>query len=118
MTGKEIISKAMVLLGYNDGLGNTDSSRFQVVSKNALNFVYADLLGCLGRDDYGDIENLSDKINLPKKVLFDVMPYGVAAFIAESIGDGDKQQYFAAMYNQKRKRVTYEDTVQDVIPVP
>jgi hypothetical protein len=118
MTGKEIISKAMVLLGYNDGLGNIDSSRFQVVSKNSLNLVFADLLGCLGRDDYGDIQDLSKEIDMPKKVLFDVMPYGVAAFIAESIGDGDKQQYFAAMYNQKRKRITYEDSVQDVIPAP
>lgn len=118
MTAQEVIKKAIILLGYNDGLGNTADARFQVVSKNAVNFVLADLIHCLGRDDYGDIKSLSDEISMPKRVLYDVMPYGVAAYIAESIGDGDKQQYFAMMYNSKRKTVVYEDSVQDVIPAP
>ena len=117
MTAQEVIKKAIILLGYNDGLGNTADARFQVVSQNAVNFVLADLVHCLGRDDYGDIK-LSDDILMPKRVLYDVMPYGVAAYIAESIGDGDKQQYFAMMYDSKRKTVVYEDSVQDVIPAP
>lgn len=118
MTAKEMIAKAIVLLGYNDDRGNTSDSRFQIASKNAINFVLADLIHCLGRDDYGDITNLGSEILLPKRVLYDVMPYGVAAFIAESIGDADKQQYFATMYNTKRKTVVYQDSVQDVIPAP
>lgn len=118
MTAKEIISKAILLLGYDDGLGNTSDERFQMSSKNALNFVYNDLVSCLGRDDFKDIKNLLEEIEMPKRVLFDVMPYGVAAFIAESLGDGEKQQYFASLYNFKRKSVTYEDKVQDVIPAP
>ena len=118
MTAQEVIKKAITLLGYNDGLGNTADARFQVVSQNAVNFVLADLIHCLGRDDYGDIKSLSDEISMPKRVLYDVMPYGVAAYIAESIGDGDKQQYFAMMYDSKRKTVVYEDSVQDVIPAP
>ena len=117
MTAQEVIKKAIILLGNNDGLGNTADARFQVVSQNAVNFVLADLVHCLGRDDYGDIK-LSDEISMPKRVLYDVMPYGVAAYIAESIGDGDKQQYFAMMYDSKRKTVVYEDSVQDVIPAP
>ena len=118
MTAKEIIDKAILLLGYNDGLGSTSDERFQIVAKNAVNMCLADLIYCLGRDDYADISSLSDEINMPKRVLYDVMPYGVATFIAESTGDGDKQQYFASMYNHKRKSVTYEDSVRDVIPAP
>lgn len=118
MTAKNIIDKALLLLGYNDGLGNTSDARFQVASKTAVNSVLADLIHCLGRDDYGDIQSLSDEIKMPKRVLYDVMPYGVAASIAESIGDGDKQRHFADMYNLKRKTVVYEDSVQDVIPAP
>ncbi len=118
MTANEIISKAIVLLGYHDGLGNTNDERFQMVSKNALNFVYNDLVNCLGRNDFKDVKSLAEKIDMPDRVLYDVMPYGVASFIAESIGDGEKQQYFASLYNFKRKSVTYEDKVQDVIPAP
>lgn len=118
MNAKDVISKALILLGYADNVGNTSDARFQVVSKNAVNFVLADLIHCLGRDDYGDIKNLSDEINLPKRVLYDVMPYGVASFIAESVGDSEKQQFYANMYNTKRKTVVYSETVKDVIPAP
>lgn len=118
MKVKEVIKKALLLLGYNDGQGNISNSRFQAVSQNAVNFVLADLVNCLGRNDYSDIKSLEDEISMPDRVVYDVMPYGVAAFIAESLGDGEKQQYFAMMYNTKRKSVTYEDCVQDVIPVP
>ena len=118
MTAKEVISKAILLLGYNDSLGSTSNDRFQKISRNALNFVYNDLVVCLGRDNFKDVESLADVITMPDRVLYDVMPYGVAAFIAESLGDGEKQQYFATLYNTKRKSVTYEDSVQDVIPAP
>ena len=29
MTAKNVIDKALLLLGYNDGLGNTSDARFQ-----------------------------------------------------------------------------------------
>ena len=118
MTVKEMVTKALNLLGYNDSTGNSMDSRFQTVGKNAVDFVLADLIHCLGRSDYGDLKTLSDEIKMPERVLYDVMPYGVAAFIAESIGDGEKQQYFSSMYNAKRKTLVYQDSVQDVIPAP
>lgn len=118
MTAKEMISKAIILLGYSDEQGNTSDSRFQVISKNALNFVYSDLFYCLNSEGFKEIKALSEEIPLSERVLYDVMPYGVAAFIAESLGDGEKQQFFAAMYNLKRKSVVKDDAVQDVIPAP
>ena len=118
MTVKEVIAKSMILLGYNDEQNTSTNARFNVTARNAVNFVFADILFCLGRNDYSDIKDLSEELQLPARVVYDVMPYGVAAYIAESIGDGDKQQYFASMYNIKRKTVTYEDSIQDVIPAP
>lgn len=118
MTGKEMINKAILLLGYNDEQGNTSDSRFQVASKNALNFVYSDLFYCLAPEGFEEIKTLSEEIPLPERVLFDVMPYGVAAFIAESLGDGEKQQYFAMMYNRKRAGLTRYEDIEDGIPYP
>lgn len=118
MTAKDIISKALILLGYNDEYGSSSESRFQAASINAVNTVLADLLHCLGRTDYGDISGISVQIDLPNRILYDVFPYGVAAYIAESIGDSDKQQYFATLYNTKRRTVNYSDTVEDIFPTP
>lgn len=118
MTYNQLIAKAIILLGYADEHGNTSDPRFQLIAKNAVNFISADIIHCLGLDTYSDVENLSEEIRLPNRVIYDVMPYGVAAFIAESLGDGEKQQYFASLYNRKRTTVNYESNIQDVIPTP
>ena len=118
MTAKEMIDKALILLGYDSGDGSVGDARFSSASKSAVNFVLNDITHCLGLENYTDISDISTELQLPKRVLYDVFPYGVAAFIAANIGDSDKQQYFAAIYNMKRKTVTYTEQVQDVIPAP
>lgn len=116
MTAGRIISKALTLLGYGDILGSTADSRFQVISKSALNSIYSDLFYRMYDKGFKEVASLSDKILLPERVLNDVLPYGVAAFIAESLGDGDKQTYFINIYNLKRRSVTRQLKVQDTIP--
>lgn len=119
MTAKDIISKAIITLGYNDEQGNTSDSRFQIASKNALNIVYSDLFYCLNSEGFEEIKSLTDEIKLPERILNNVMPYGVAAFIAESIGDGEKQQFFIAIYNKKRMQTTRSDSVDESgVPCP
>nr|DAO88777.1 MAG TPA: hypothetical protein [Caudoviricetes sp.] len=118
MTAKEMISKVIILLGYSDEQGNTSDSRFQVISKNALNFVYSDLFYCLNSEGFKEIKALSEEIPLPERILYDVMPYGVAAFIAESLGDGEKQQYFAVIYNSKKASLTHYDDMETDVPYP
>ena len=117
MTGKEIISKSLMLLGLQDGTGNTSDARFLALSKNALVFVLADIFSRLGQD-FKELKSLDVSIDLPRSVLYDCVPYGVAAFVAEGIGDGDKQQYFSAIYNLKRKSVVPSGDIGDIIPAP
>ena len=118
MTAKDIISKAIVMLGYNDEQGNTSDSRFQIAAKNALKIVYSDLFYCLNSKGFEEIKSLTDEIKLPERVLNNVMPYGVASFIAESIGDGEKQQFFTVIYNRKRTQLTNFEDMEDGIPYP
>lgn len=117
MTGKEIISKALMLLGFQDGDGNTLDARFLALAKNALVFVLADIFSRLGQD-FDNLKSLDVQIDLPLSVLYDCVPYGVAAFVAEGVGDGDKQQYFSAIYNLKRKSVVPSGDIGDIIPAP
>ncbi len=118
MTAKDISDKALVLLGFNDMNGNTADPRFQVTALNAVNSVYADLFYCLYTDNFKELGTLSEEIDLPERVLNDVMPYGVASFIAKNVGDGENQQFFAQMYNTKRRSVSSGSVIEDVIPTP
>ena len=40
------------------------------------------------------LENALETIDLPEKALVDIMPYGVASFMASFQGDSDSQQFF------------------------
>ena len=116
MTAKEIIKKAILMLGYNDIYGNTGDARLQAASLNAINMAYADLFYLTKNNGFVEISDAEQLIDLDEKVLNNVLPYGVAAHLAQSIGDMDNQQYFSYMYNQRRKTVVLANTIQDVIP--
>ncbi len=116
MTGEQMIAKAIFLLGYNDMNGNTNDPRFQATAKNALNFIYSDLFYINRAEGFKEMEGFSDEIDLSERAIFDVMPYGVAAFIAQAIGDGENQRYFSQLYNLKRKVLAEPGTITDAIP--
>ena len=42
------------------------------------------------------------------------MPYGVAMLMAQTVGDGDNQSLYAALYNRKRAGMTKSDRRVDV----
>lgn len=116
MTGSEIIAKALFLLGYNDMNGNTSDARFQPAAKNALHFIYSDLFYVNQREGFKELGGLNEEIALPERALVEVMPYGVAAFIAQAMGDGENQQYFSNLYNLKRKTLAESKHIEDVLP--
>ena len=118
MTAKDMISKAIMLLGYNDDRGNVSNSRFQVTSKNAVNTIYSELFYCLNSEGFNEIVTLSDEINLPERVLYNVMPFGVASLIAEGLGDSDKQAYFGTLYNRRIAQLSHSEEMIDEIPCP
>lgn len=114
MTGGDMISKALLMLGLSDEQGNTTNPRYQTASLSALNTVYADLYYKFNTEGFKEI-SLHENIDLPERVVFDVMPYGVAAHIATAIGDGENQQFYAEIYNQKRK-ICGGSSVSDTLP--
>ncbi len=118
MTAMEMIRKAILLLGYNDDKGNTSDARFQQTAKTALNSVYAEIFYANHNEGFEEIKTLSDLIVLPERVLNNIMPYGVASYIAEALGDADKQAYFGSMYNRKLVQLSHFEDIKDEIPYP
>lgn len=119
MTGNEMINKALVLLGYTDSMGNiSGDQRFRTRALTVLNSIYADLFYLKNSSGFSPLKAVSDSVNLPERELNDVMPYGVAALLAQSENDGDAQQTFVTLYNTKRAALTYSESVNDVIPTP
>lgn len=116
MTAKEIIRKAIMMLGYNDIYGNTGDARLQAASLNAVNMAYADLFYANKNSGFQEISDAEQVIDLDERTLNNILPYGVAAHLAQSIGDSDNQQYFSVIYNQRRKTVVSSDTIQDTLP--
>ena len=119
MTGNEMMKMALTVLGYTDSTGEiSGDQRFRSRALTVLNGVYSDLFYIKHRDGFIPLKNTTDNIVLPERELNDVMPYGVAAFLAQSESDGDQQQTFILLYNSKRAALTQSEAVGDVIPCP
>lgn len=119
MTAADMEKKIINLLGYTDGSGNiAQNTHLRQRALTAINAVYADLFYALGRTDFSLLPSPEHTIDLPERVLNDVMPYGAAAFLAQSENDGDQQQYYIMLYNQKRAALTRSESVEDNMPVP
>lgn len=117
MTGTQILDKAIRLLGYTDGMGIAEmNGRLKSRAVPVINAVYSDLFYLLHDYGFSGVRELKDEICLPNRVLNDVMPYGVAAFLAQGESDGDQQQYFMMIYNNKRLGVADRAEVRDVLP--
>ena len=106
MTGQQMFDKAMLLLGYT-GSHNEISGKDELLTRGLafINQIYIDLHYASAITDFVPLNNINDEIVLPTRDLYNVMPYGVAMFLALAEGDGDNQQIFAALYNQKRGSV-------------
>lgn len=137
MTVKDMILKALTMLGYLDHLGRLagEAERLER-GKLAVNQIYSDLVwrtkelacpnGGAAPGDTGAADSsgadcpaelgLSDAIPLPARLLSDVMPYGVAMLLAEGESDADNQSRFAAIYNQKRVATAHSGSVADALP--
>lgn len=119
MTAADMERKIINLLGYTDGSGNiAPNTHLRQRALTAINAVYADLFYALGRTDFSPLPSPEHTIGLPERVLNDVMPYGAAAFLAQSENDGDQQQYYIMLYNQKRAALTRSESIEDSMPTP
>lgn len=113
MTGNEIYIQAIRRLGYSD------APRFRGKALAIINQVYADLHYCVSPEKpFSPLENLGGEIALPERAVFDIMPAGAAAFLAQSESDGDSQQVWISIYNRKRAALTGLSGRRDVFPSP
>ena len=120
MTVSEMIKKITLLLGYTDANGeigaNTKLKQSAII---AINAVYSDLFNIIKPETvFTELTRTDEKINLPVRVLNDIMPYGAAAFLAQSENDGDQQQFYIMLYNSKRACLTKTETIIDNLPRP
>ena len=95
MTGLDILDTAYLLLGYNDLHGCSASDKItRRQALCALNQVCRDL-------KIQTLIRLDEELNASKELL-EVIPYGVAMWLALSFGDTSKNVVFCAIYNAKR----------------
>ena len=117
MTGREVINRAIDLLGYSPANGNTQiAPRIMNRAVSIVNVVYEDLWGITSAQEFEPIKALPDEVKLTGRAL-ECMPYGVAAFIAQSESDGDGQQLWMLTYNKKRRTLSKSYIRQDVLPI-
>ena len=117
MTAREIAENALKRLGYTGANGNEQLTR-RVMAKvlDVINDVYYDLWEICGlTDTFANLNSLDGEIHLPYKALR-VMIYGVCAFLAQSENDGDQQQLWIALYNNKRAGLSQLTERRDVLP--
>ena len=113
MRADKIIEKASLMLG----LKGLEDERVQAHALCALNRIYAELHFLESDEEFFEISELSQPFNISQRMFYDVMPYGVASLLASAMGDTANQNYFAEIYNLKRKRAigsSWQDTLPTV----
>ena len=121
MTGTDVLRQALMLLNYTDVNGDINAANNANVTKRALpiiNQVYADLWEPhTGGENFSPLTGLRQEIPLSDYTLYNIMPYGVAMFLAQSEGDTDNQAMYAELYNQRRPGAFIsQHNVADVLP--
>ena len=117
MKASELLNTSLKMLGYTDISGNAElTSRIRNQAIVIINLVYADLWRMVSTEQFKPIKSLSDEINLPSKATDECFLYGIAMHIARSENDGDQQQFYAFLYNQKRAGLTHFEKVNNTIP--
>ena len=109
MTAKHLFNNAMLNLGYRQKEDMYESGI------TFINQVCADISTALG-NEYTPIKSLGDTLSLPDSLLDNVAVYGVAMHLALSRGDGDKNQFYSALYSQRRRLLSTSSQRLDTLP--
>ncbi len=118
-TGRDVWERAMRLLNYTDANGRLDGQQYAELFKRALplvNQIYGDLWFAEHRGEFRELTHLEEPLQLSARCVHDAAPYGVAMLVAQTESDGDNQQLFAALYNQKRAAQRRPVRRRDVLP--
>ena len=118
-TGEQVKNRALQLLNYTDGQGRLDAQMYTDVTARALplvNQIYSDVWYGLYDEGFEELGAITDTLRLPERVVNEVMPYGVAMLMAQTLGDADNQSLMATYYNRKRASLTHPRERKDVMP--
>lgn len=118
-TGEQVKNRALQLLNYTDKNGRLDGSMYADVTARVLplvNQIYSDVWYGLYDDGFEELGAITDEFRLPERVINDVMPWGVAMLMAQTLGDADNQSLMAGLYNRKRAVLTHMRARKDVLP--
>lgn len=121
MTGMSLFDKAMELLGYTSADGISGKEDMLKRGLTLINLVYSELYYAFvhvpgEKDEFKSLTNIHNEINLPKNVLTDIAPYGLAMYLAQSESDADNQSLYANIYNQKKVRGKKVTVIKDRLP--
>ena len=111
MKAIQVFNTAMALIGYNDINGEiSGESELKMNAIPKMQLIYQVLYRAEGHtDELPVLLSLNDEIQLSNDTVRDIMPYGVAMLISQGEGDADNQSLMAALYNQKKGRLTRID---------
>ena len=122
ITGKDVLTRALRLMNEanpENWFVNPQTNAFYARALCALNQTYSDLWFLEHADEpFTELSGPDQAILLSARCIHDIMPYGVAMFLAQFDGDGNNQFLFATLYNQKRASVHRTSCVRsDVLPI-
>lgn len=111
MQANKIYLNALALLGYSD----TEKTRQNAIT--IINSVYLDVALALGKaSNITRVGTLNGEINLPENMCASIMTLGVAEKLSVLQGDIELEQYYAQCYANARARLSYTDSIIDVLP--
>ena len=117
MKASEILNDTLKMLGYAESNGNVElPQRIRNRAIVAINLVYEDLCSITTDETFVPIKSLADEIKLPERVQQSTFMYGLAMNISQSENDGDQQQLYARLYNQKRAGLSNTVAVKNTLP--
>ena len=106
MNGLGLFDKAMEMLGYVSSDGISGKEDIMKKALTLINNVYSELhYSFQPEKEFNPLVSIKEELKLPKMVIEDIAPYGVAMYLAQSESDADNQSLYAAIYNQKKSRV-------------
>lgn len=112
MTLQQVVNEAMGLLGYTNQDGVIDNDNTMPKLLTIGNAVFIEL-----QDKNAQLKRLvsiDEEIPLSDRVIMDCMIYGIAMWIALHNSDGDNQQIFSSLYEQKKHNLIQQKTIEDV----
>lgn len=124
-TAIDVLERAMNLCGMTNPAGVTDHERDSDIYKKGLALVEQIYLELWYIERPGEEPPMSGRIVMDSarpiplsfRAVNDIMPYGVAMLLAQSMGDANAQSAFAVIYNQKRQSARKRcERVADVLP--